>query len=143
MEILRAETLALRAGAYYVRIQGMAEAHGIPLEREFDERDTPETQYILAREGFLPAATVRLSPMNDNRMLLGRIVVLPEHRGKGLGKAVVLAAEQWAKEQGFTVVQVDARVEKQGFYEHLGYHAVTGEIIPGETFDTVSMEKEI
>ena len=47
MEIIRATHLAQQAGAYYVRIQGMARQHHISLQEEFDEHDTPETKYIV------------------------------------------------------------------------------------------------
>ena len=57
MEIIRATHLAQQAGAYYVRIQGMARQHHISLQEEFDEHDTPETKYIVVMDEYLPIAT--------------------------------------------------------------------------------------
>ena len=96
MEIIRATKTAEQAGAYYVRIQAMARKHQIPLHVEFDEHDSPETMYIVAIDDYLPVATCRLYPLDDCRMMLGRIVVLPEYRHQGLGTQVVRAAEKWA-----------------------------------------------
>ena len=42
IEVIRATETWQQAGAYYVRIQGMAKQHGITLRREFDEHDTPD-----------------------------------------------------------------------------------------------------
>lgn len=143
MEILRAMTTAGRAGAYYVRIQAMARKHQIPLEVEFDEHDTPETKYIVAVDDFLPVATCRLYPEDENTMMLGRIVVLPEYRRQGLGTLVVQEAEAWARELGFTTAVVESRDNKIAFYEQMGYVADMERRIEGETFVCYRMEKQI
>ena len=88
MEIIRATKTAEQAGAYYVRIQAMARKHQIPLNVEFDEHDTPETKYIVVIDNYLPIATCRLYAINDEQVMLGRIVVLPEYRLQGLGTLV-------------------------------------------------------
>jgi len=143
MEIIRATTLAHRAGAYYVRIQAMARRHHIAPEQEFDEHDTPETRYIVLMDDYLPVATCRLYPVDDERMMLGRIVVLPEYRGQGLGRLVVGAAEDWAAESGCRKTVLESRQEKVGFYEKLGYTADRGRVIRGETFTCIYMEKTL
>ena len=143
MEILRAMTTAGRAGAYYVRIQAMARKHQIPLEVEFDEHDTPETKYIVAVDNFLPVVTCRLYPEDENTMMLGRIVVLPEYRRQGLGTLVVQEAEAWARELGFTTAVVESRDNKIAFYEQMGYVADMEQRIEGETFVCYRMEKRI
>ena len=134
MEILRATTTAGRAGAYYVRIQAMARKHQIPLDVEFDEHDTPETKYIVAVDNYLPIATCRLYAIDDAKVMLGRIVVLPEYRHQGIGTLVVREAETWARELGFTTAVVESRDNKIPFYESMGYVADMERKIEGETF---------
>jgi GNAT superfamily N-acetyltransferase len=143
MEILRATTTAVRAGAYYVRIQAMARKHHIPLDVEFDEHDTPDTKYVVAVDDFLPVATCRLYPEDDTHIMLGRIVVLPEYRHQGLGTLIVREAEAWAKEQGFTIAVVESRDNKIPFYEAMGYVADLEKRIDGETFTCYRMEKDL
>lgn len=143
METLRATTTAGRAGAYYVRIQAMARKHQIPLEVEFDEHDTPETKYIVAVDNYLPVATCRLYAIDDAKIMLGRIVVLPEYRHQGLGTQVVKEAETWAKELGFTTAVVESRDNKIPFYESMGYVADMKQKIEGETFTCFRMEKNL
>lgn len=143
MEILRATTTAGRAGAYYVRIQAMARKHQIPLDVEFDEHDTPETKYIVAVDNYLPIATCRLYAIDDAKVMLGRIVVLPEYRHQGIGTRVVKEAEAWARELGFTTAIVESRDNKIPFYESMGYVADFDRKIEGETFTCFRMEKNL
>ena len=143
ISVVRAETLAQRAGAYYVRIQAMAKKHHISLEQEFDEHDTPETNYILMLDHDFPVATCRLYAIDQVSVMIGRVVVLPEYRHMGLGSQVILAAEQWARELGFQKSVLESREGKTGFYERLGYTADYHWIIKGDTFTCVHMEKEL
>ena len=143
MQILRATKTAEQAGAYYVRIQAMARKHQIPLDVEFDEHDTPDTKYIVIVDDFLPIATCRLYALDPERVVLGRIVVLPEYRHQGLGTRVVLEAEAWARELGFRTAVVESRENKVRFYETLGYAADFSRRIVGETFTCYRMEKEL
>ena len=143
MEILRVTTTAGRAGAYYVRIQAMARKHHIPLDVEFDDHDTPDTNYVVAVDDYLPIATCRLYPEDDSHMMLGRIVVLPEYRRQGIGTLIVREAEAWAKEQGFSVAVVESRDNKIPFYEAMGYVADLDKRIDGETFTCYRMEKAL
>ena len=143
MEILRATTTAGRAGAYYVRIQAMARKHQIPLDVEFDEHDTPDTKYIVAVDNYLPIATCRLYAIDEAKVMLGRIVVLPEYRHQGIGTLVVKEAETWARELGFTTAVVESRDNKIPFYDSMGYVADMKQKIEGETFTCFRMEKNL
>ena len=143
MQIIRATRTAEQAGAYYVRIQAMARKHHIPLEVEFDEHDTPETKYIVVVDDYLPVATCRLYAIDDEHIMLGRIVVLPEYRHQGLGTLVVGEAEAWAKELGFRTTVVESRENKVAFYESMGYVPDYSQKIVGETFTCYRMEKTL
>ena len=59
VEVIRGTMLWQMAGAFYVRIQGMAKQHGIGLHEEFDEHDGGDTKYIVLLIGNLPGATCR------------------------------------------------------------------------------------
>ena len=143
MEIIRATKTAEQAGAYYVRIQAMARKHQIPLNVEFDEHDTPETKYIVVIDNYLPIATCRLYAINDEQVMLGRIVVLPEYRLQGLGTLVVMEAEKWAKELGYHTAIVESRDNKIHFYETMGYVPDYSQKIIGDTFTCYKMEKKL
>ncbi len=142
MKILRAVELWQQAGAYYVRIQAMAKKHHITLRQEFDMHDTPETKYIVITDRDFPIATARMYPLDHERVMIGRVVVLPEYRHQGIGSMTVLACESWAAELGFTLAVLESRDNKTGFYEQLGYE-ICAESEQGETFRCIRMEKEL
>ena len=142
LEYIRATETWQQAGAYYVRIQAMAKKHHITLRREFDEHDTPQTKYIVVTDNSFPVATARLYPLDEHSMMIGRVVVLPEYRHKGIGTAVVRECEKWAADLGFGMTVVESRDNKVDFYLGMGY-AITGEMTEGETFRCIRMEKQL
>lgn len=143
IKVLRATEVWQQAGAYYVRIQGMAKQHHITLDREFDEHDGPDTKYIVLLDEEFPVATCRLYPLSDTSAMLGRVVVLPEYRGKGLGRQVITEAEKWLIEMGYKKAVVESRDVAVEFYKKLGYIVTDPNIIHGNTFDCIKMEKRL
>jgi predicted GNAT family N-acyltransferase len=143
IKVLRATEPWQQAGAYYVRIQGMARQHGITLRQEFDELDNADMKYIVLLDGEFPVATCRLFETENKTAKIGRVVVLPEYRKKGLGRRVLEEAEKWLKELGIKRIEIDSRDVAVGFYEKLGYTQKDGKICQGEPFDCVKMEKNI
>ncbi|HIW58399.1 MAG TPA: GNAT family N-acetyltransferase [Candidatus Anaerobutyricum avicola] len=144
INVLRAEELWQQAGAYYVRIQAMARQYHITLREEFDEYDSPEAKYIVLLDDEFPVATCRLYELSGEpvpTVMLGRVVVLPEYRKQGLGQRAVKEAEQWARELGYQKSVLESRDVAVGFYEKLGYEICDGQIIHGDTFDCIRMEK--
>jgi len=54
------------------------------------------------------------------------MIISREHRGSKLGKALLDAALQWAKEKGATRAQLLVDIENQpalGYYQHLGWES--------------------
>lgn len=141
MKVLRATEEWQRAGAYSVRIQGMNRQHNLSLREEFDEHDKDGTFYIVLLDDEYPIATCRFYEIAEKTVSLGRVVVLPEYRKKGLGQRVVSEAEKWAKELGFVQIEIDSRVEVIDFYEKLGYEHVDDEITDNSIFKCIKMKK--
>ena len=143
LTVLRAEEEWQRAGAYSVRIQGMNRQHRISLREEFDELDGDGTRYIVLLDDGYPVATCRFYETAPGAVTLGRVVVLPEYRGKELGRRVLEEAEAWIRELGFREVAIDSRTVAVGFYEKLGFRQTTGEVIRSGPFDCVRMTKDL
>ena len=141
MEIMRATEEWQRAGAYSVRIEGMNRQHHISLREEFDEHDCDGTKYIILLDDGYPVATCRFYEEEASTVSIGRVVVLPEYRGRKLGALVVAEAEKWAAELGYTKIVVDSRLEAVGFYEKLGYSHTDDSVIKSGNFDCVRMFK--
>jgi|GEM_PF-992141 len=143
LELVRAETLAERACAYYVRIEGMARQHGITADKEFDEHDGEGTKYIVLKESGFPVATCRFYPLDGNMYMIGRVVVLPAYRGSGVGRRTVEEAEKWIAELGGEKCILDARDSAVGFYETMGYVPDYNRITYGEIFTCIRVEKTL
>ena len=143
LQVIRATETWQQAGAYYVRIQGMALQHGITLRREFDDKDTPETKYIVLTDEDFPVATCRINPIDTTSALIGRVVVLPEYRGKELGRRVVNEAEAWIRDLGFSHIVVNSRETAVGFYQKLGFTVTDPTPIQGDTFRCIRLEKSL
>ena len=143
IKVLRATETWQQAGAYYVRIQGMSKQHGISLHEEFDEYDQPNTKYIVLTDDGFPVATCRFYPLSEQSAMIGRVVVLPEYRGKGLGVRVMKEAEIWLRELGYAKAVIESRNVVVRFYQQIGYAVTDPTIIHGKTFDCVKMEKQL
>lgn len=143
MEIIRATEEWQRAGAYSVRIQGMNRQHNISLREEFDEHDADGNYHIVMLDEGYPIATCRFYEIQEGIVSVGRVVVLPEYRRRGLGEQVVREAELWAYELGYRNVEIDSRVEVVGFYQKLGYEQISNEEILSGVFKCVKMGKQL
>lgn len=143
MKVMRAQKEWQRAGAYSVRIQGMNRQYHISLREEFDEYDGDKSKYIVLLDDEYPVATCRFYELDKNSVMVGRVVVLPEYRGRHLGSMVIKEAEKWINELGYNRIRIDSRVEAVGFYEKLGYSRLDNEVIKSWSFDCIKMCKEI
>ena len=143
MEVLRATEEWQRAGAYSVRIEGMNRQHHISLRDEFDDKDCDGTNYIVLLDDGYPIGTCRFYENDPGSVILGRVVILPEYRGHGLGRKVVTEAEKWIAESGYKTVLIDSRLEVTDFYAKLGYVLDNGPIEHCGSFDCVRMHKDL
>lgn len=106
--------------AVFTREQG-ADADG-----EFDCYDDGAF-FALLYDGNEAVATARVA-VTDKGYKIGRIAVLKQYRGKGLGSAVVRAVTQSAFDKGAQRVFVDAQNHAVPFYEKMGFKVTGSEI---------------
>ena len=108
---------------------------------EFDELDGECTHLVLYLQGE-PAAVARVYREGEEGVyVIGRIAVVKQRRGLGLGRQIVEAGEALAREKGGKRVRLAAQVQAAGFYEKLGYRKA-GEEFLEEHCPHVWMEKE-
>ena len=143
IEILRASEEWQRAGAYSVRIQGMNRQHHISLREEFDGHDGEGTRYIVLLDDGYPVATCRFYELKPDRVMIGRVVVLPEYRGQHMGHRVIREAEQWIRELGYSIIEIESRTVAVDFYRKLGYESVDGTVVQSGVFACIRMEKRL
>ncbi len=76
------------------------------------------------------------------RLKLRQMAVDPEQQGQGLGQRIVWFAENWALQNKYTCIALNARVKAQPFYQKLGYTIISDEFIE-IGIPHVVMEKEL
>ncbi|WP_125076265.1 GNAT family N-acetyltransferase [Pseudoxanthomonas sp. SGT-18] len=105
------------AAVHAVRTTVFVEGQGVPAELERDALD-PVSIHVLARDADgTPVGTARLTP--DRR--IGRMAVLPGHRGRGIGEAMLAALVAHARAQGWAEVGLHAQLHALAFYARAGF----------------------
>lgn len=103
------------------------EEQGVSVEDEVDGKD-PQAIHLLATSNGAPIGTARLL-LSGETGKIGRVAVLKEARGAGLGKALVLFAVEELARRGAARAKLGAQTHAVGFYEALGFAAVGPEFI--------------
>lgn len=96
----------------------------LPLGLDLQSEDlSPESEYLhfgIEQEGQLIACVLAV-PLGSGRAKLRQMAVSGECQGQGIGRRLIESVEDCLVQQGFQVVELDARREAVGFYEKLGY----------------------
>lgn len=94
----------------------------MPPELELDEFD-PSASHALAYQGERCIGTARLVHLGDKEAQIGRMAVLAQFRGKGVGKAILSQLIDLAKLKGASNLILHSQLAAIPFYEKLGFHA--------------------
>ncbi|WP_224816754.1 GNAT family N-acetyltransferase [Hasllibacter sp. MH4015] len=121
MRIGRAEDDAARQACFDIRRAVFIEEQRIPEGEEWDAHDATCIHY-LAEDATGPVGTARLIAKGQ-RAKIGRVAVMPSHRGTGLGAQIMQAVMDDAKAHGFARAELEAQVYAIAFYERLGFVA--------------------
>lgn len=113
-----------------VRRRVFIEEQGVPEALEVDEHDAhpafvTTALHVLVLSQGVPVATGRLlvAHNDDRHAHIGRVAVLAPERGRGYGRAVMLALHEAARRKGVRKITLGAQLHAIGFYETLGYAA--------------------
>ena len=95
---------------------------GVPEAEEMDGRDAQAHHLLATLEG-RPVGCARILLKGETGKI-GRVCVLREGRGKGIGAALVRACvDHIAGLPGLTRAELGAQIQAIGFYEALGFTA--------------------
>lgn len=123
-EIREGNWATLGPHASEIRRLVFIEEQRVPQEEEWDGRDDACVHFLALRDG-VPVGTVRLLPDAH----IGRVAVLAEARGLGIGAALMRAAIEAARRDGHARIELAAQTHALAFYEHLGFMAFGGEFL--------------
>ncbi|MFB9066553.1 GNAT family N-acetyltransferase [Pseudofulvimonas gallinarii] len=113
-----------------IREPVFVQEQNVPLDMEWDELD-PLSRHVLALDADgQPIGTGRLTP----EQRIGRMAVLPDWRGRGIGEAMLRRLVDSARELGYADIELHAQVSAIGFYERNGFAAY------GEEFEEAGIQ---
>lgn len=92
------------------------EEQGVDPELDFDGLDESAIHVIASLDG-LAVATGRM--LDDGH--IGRIAVLKDYRGRGIGSKIMSALIDEAKKRGYKRLYLGAQTHALGFYSGLGF----------------------
>ena len=99
----------------FIEEQGVSEAD------DLDGLDDVAIHLLVSLES-KPVGTARLLTKKGT-LKVGRVCILPEARGRGLGVALIQKSIEIARAEGVPRVYLGAQTSAVGFYERLGFEA--------------------
>ena len=126
--------------AFSVRRKVFVEEQGVPLSLELDELDNTSSHFVVYNEN-VPIGAGRIRESNAGIGKVERVCILPEFRGKHLGKSIMQSLEDHAAVQNFEKVVLNAQSQAIPFYERIGYVITSPEFmdadIPHRTMEKI------
>lgn len=105
-----------KAEAGPIRFTVFVEEQQVPAEMELDEHD-PACVHVIAKLEGRAVGTGRLLPDGH----IGRMAVLKEARGQGVGAGMLKALMEQARRRGDSQVALSAQTHAIGFYRKHGF----------------------
>jgi predicted GNAT family N-acyltransferase len=116
--------------ALSVRRQVFIEEQHVPKEIEIDEFENTATHFV-AYDGGKPVGAGRCRRIKDN-CKVERICVLPSHRKRRVGEAIMKEIEQFAADDGMRELRLNSQSHAKNFYLRLGYEPCSDEFLEAD-----------
>jgi len=104
-----------------IRMKVFVEEQAVPADLEMDDLDADAT-HILATVDGKPAGTARMVDRGTS-VKIGRVAVVKEYRGGGVGRMIMDFAIDEARRRGYTEAVLSSQTYVIPFYERLGFVA--------------------
>ena len=131
---------------FALRIEVFVREQNVPLELELDEKDHSEnTVHIGYFSDDKLIGVARLIDFDKNIIHIGRVAIDKDHRGKGIGRELIISCENTAKLilKREVTIELSAQIQAEKFYESLGYNRVNDTIYLDAGIEHVDMRKVI
>ena len=122
LEILLVDWVKASKEAFFIRKAVFIDEQRVPEELELDADDL-QAIHVLAKIDGLSVGTARLVAISKDQAQIGRMAVLDQYRGQGIGRQILEKLIQFAQEKGFTGLFLHSQVNAIPFYEKMGFKA--------------------
>jgi len=108
-----------------IRQRVFVEEQRVPPELEWDDTDEIADHYLAVLADNTPVGVARLFSSLDETAHIGRMAILPEHRGKGIGEALLRHLLTEAAVD-YDEIRLSAQEHAIPFYQRSGFHVYSG-----------------
>lgn len=129
------DSLAIRKEVFIIEQQ-------IPITIEIDSKEAKAIHFVLYSNENKALATCRLLPLNQHEAKLQRVAVKKAFRGKNYGKILITEVENYAKNNGYTKICLNAQASSLSFYDQLNY-TKEGDMFIEATIEHYYMSKNL
>jgi len=133
---------SLQALAAPLRIEVFVKEQEIDPELEWDEADATALHAVVVNRLGQPVATGRLLQPQPKIAQIGRMAVSKPLRGINLGRMIVMALVEKARQRGDLEVILHAQCSAEGFYKRLGFKA-HGPVFQDAGIDHIEMSMSL
>ena len=105
---------------------------GMSLKNEDLSWDHQDNIFIAEESGRV-IGCLMLHDAGENKMKLRQMAVYDQWQGKGIGRALVMKAEDFLLKKGYDRIVLHARKGALGFYKSMGY------VVRGDEFEEVGI----
>lgn len=116
---------------------------GITLSPDDLKGESSQHHYVALTSTQEIVGTVVMKPVSDSLIKLRQMAVSPDIQNGGIGRKLVMLAEQNARDKGFKTISMTARISAKGFYERLGYHTEGDEFMDIIPVPSIKMVKHL
>ncbi len=104
-----------------IRTKVFVEEQQVPIDLEWDSQDTSAQHLLVLTSTNEPIACARLL----NNGSIGRMAVLKEWRGLGVGAKLLNKAIALHRQQGISIITLSAQVHAIPFYQKAGFEVIS------------------
>ncbi|WP_111656657.1 GNAT family N-acetyltransferase [Isoalcanivorax indicus] len=136
--VIRTTWAEHEAALRHIRDTVFVQEQHVPEALEWDGADEESVHFIALDEQHNAIGCIRLLPSGQ----ISRLSVLEQHRNQGIGKALLIAAEEEARARDMREIFLHAQTHATSFYENCGF-SVTGGIFVEADIPHRQMFKEL
>lgn len=129
--------------ATYVRKEVFIKEQCYSEEEEFDDIDDLSIHFVVYKDNKAVATCRVFYDVDKKSYIIGRVAVLKEYRGLGLGAKLIIEVEKQIRDVDGGAIMLSGQVRVQKFYEKLGFTTASESYLDEENVPHIWMKKNL